>query len=133
MIAPSADLTNLLAAAIGLVHAPEAAASEVIRIGDARYRLRAEYHEAGGWIVVLMQESEGLICDDVLKTCYGLTAREIQVANLLAERLSNREIADRLDVTVSTAGRHTERVLKKLGVASRRDVRRKLLESRSVV
>jgi DNA-binding CsgD family transcriptional regulator len=132
MIAPNSDLTSLLAAAIGLVHAPETAASKVVRIGEAHYRLIAEHHEASGWIVVLMQHrAEDSICDEGLKARYGLTNREIQVARLLAERQSNKEIAELLAITVFTAGRHTERVLKKLGVGSRRDVRQKLGESRS--
>ena len=127
MIAPNHDLTTLLAAAIGLAHAPEALESESVRIGEARYRLLAEHRDDAGWIVVLMQEPpERVMGDEVLKGCFGLTNREIQVARLLAERQSNREIAELLDVTVYTAGRHTERVLKKLGVVSRRDVRAKL-------
>ena len=129
MIRQNTDLTTLLAAAIGLVHAPDDGA-ETVRIGQAQYRLAAEYHEGTGWVVVLMQvQSEDSVCDELLRSCYGLTNREIEVARLLAERQSNREIAERLDFTIYTAGRHTERILRKLGVASRRDVRSKLMVS----
>ena len=129
MIAPNADLMRLLKAAIDLGISPAAAASEVVRIGESRFRLIAEHSEAGGWIVILIQEPpDDSVCDEVIKACYGLTDRELQVARLLADRLSNREIAERLGFTVYTAGRHTEHVLKKLGVASRKDVRRKLEE-----
>ncbi|MGQ0563020.1 MAG: response regulator transcription factor [Gemmatimonadota bacterium] len=54
---------------------------------------------------------------------FGLTARESDVARLLAERLSCREIAERLGMGFSTARTHTERVLTKLGVRSKNDVR----------
>jgi DNA-binding NarL/FixJ family response regulator len=130
MIAPNQELRTLIGAAIGLVREAESADSEVVEIGEARYRLTATHHESAGWIVLLMQEpADRSICDQMLRECYRLTNREIQVARLLAERRSNKEIADDLDVTVYTAGRHTERVLKKLGVASRRDVRQKLMQS----
>ena len=54
---------------------------------------------------------------------FGLTERESQVAEFLARRKTNKEIARALSVTAHTARRHTERVLLKLGVSSRRDVR----------
>jgi DNA-binding NarL/FixJ family response regulator len=48
-----------------------------------------------------------------------LTPRERQVINLLAEGLSGREIADRLVIAPSTAAKHIENVVGKLGVRSR--------------
>jgi len=51
-----------------------------------------------------------------------LTRREAQVAELLACRWSNAEIARHLGVSGHTARHHTERVLSKLGLTSRRDV-----------
>jgi DNA-binding CsgD family transcriptional regulator len=44
------------------------------------------------------------------------------VALLLAERRSNTEIAGALGISPHTAKRHTERVLGKLGVSTRRAV-----------
>ena len=128
MIRQHNDLTSLLAAAIGLVHAAHSETFDAVQIAGTRYRVLTEHHDSTGWVVVLMQDAEDdRICNERLKSCYGLTNREIEVARLLAQRQSNREIAELLDVTVFTAGRHTERVLQKLGVASRRDVRGKLL------
>lgn len=49
-----------------------------------------------------------------------LTARERQVAALLARRATNREIAAALGVSAHTARHHTEHVFAKLGVTSRR-------------
>ncbi|WP_308492977.1 AAA family ATPase [Microbacterium terrisoli] len=49
----------------------------------------------------------------------GFTAREAQVLNLLAEGLTNRQIADRLVISVKTVSVHVSAILRKLGVASR--------------
>ncbi|MCD6552860.1 MAG: response regulator transcription factor [Anaerolineae bacterium] len=49
----------------------------------------------------------------------GLTRREIEVLRLVAEGLSNKEIAHRLKVTERTAEFHVGNILRKLGVASR--------------
>ena len=49
----------------------------------------------------------------------GLTAREAEVLQLLAQGISNKEIADRLVISRSTAGKHVEHIYEKLGVSSR--------------
>ena len=51
-----------------------------------------------------------------------LTARETDVAHLIANGFRNRDIAAALAVSEHTARRHTERVLRKLGVRSRAGV-----------
>jgi DNA-binding NarL/FixJ family response regulator len=50
---------------------------------------------------------------------YGLTTRELQVLRLLAEGLSDREIAERLFISPHTVMRHVTGVLGKLSVTSR--------------
>ncbi len=48
-----------------------------------------------------------------------MSERELQVLRLMADGLSNREIADRLVVTVTTAKKHASNIFGKLGVTSR--------------
>ena len=69
-------------------------------------------------LVTIEHQATGLGATERL----GLTPREAEVAGLLARRLTSREIADRLSISPHTVRRHTERVLAKLGVRSRRDV-----------
>ena len=49
----------------------------------------------------------------------GLTPREHEVAGLLAEGLTNRQIAERLVISEHTVHRHVTTLLRKLGVPSR--------------
>jgi ATP/maltotriose-dependent transcriptional regulator MalT len=51
-----------------------------------------------------------------------LTRRERQVADLVAEGLSNKEIAGKLVISQRTAESHVEHILTKLGVSSRAQV-----------
>ena len=50
---------------------------------------------------------------------HGLTRRETEVLRLLADGLTNRDIADRLFISESTAGVHVSHILGKLGVGTR--------------
>jgi predicted ATPase/DNA-binding CsgD family transcriptional regulator len=52
----------------------------------------------------------------------GLTRRELEVAQLLAEGLSNKDIAARLVISQRTAETHVDRILTKLGMTSRAQV-----------
>jgi DNA-binding NarL/FixJ family response regulator len=51
-----------------------------------------------------------------------LTARELEIADLLEEGLSNKEIASRLIIEVATVKNHVHSILEKLGARSRADV-----------
>jgi len=51
-----------------------------------------------------------------------LTAREFEVARLIAEGLTNAEIADRLDIAPKTASSHVEHILAKLAVTRRAEI-----------
>lgn len=98
------------------------------RIGATVYRLRGsivgeQLLGAEPAVLVTMSASAAEpLSDETLHGEYGLTTREIQVARLIAEGLSNNEIADRLGVRFFTARNHVERTLAKLRVTSRHRV-----------
>jgi DNA-binding NarL/FixJ family response regulator len=50
---------------------------------------------------------------------HGLTAREVEVLQLLASGLSNQEIADQLVLSVRTVQRHVENIYAKTGARGR--------------
>jgi DNA-binding NarL/FixJ family response regulator len=52
-----------------------------------------------------------------------LTPQELQIAQLAAEGLSNREIGERLYLSHRTVGSHLYRLFPKLGVTSRARLR----------
>jgi DNA-binding NarL/FixJ family response regulator len=49
----------------------------------------------------------------------GLTTREREVLELVAEGLTNRQIAERLFISESTAGVHVSNTIGKLGASGR--------------
>ena len=57
-------------------------------------------------------------CSDPVR----LTARELEVAALIAQGLSNREIAARLVISARTAETHVEHIMVKLGLTARAQV-----------
>ena len=52
-----------------------------------------------------------------------LTPQELQIAQLAAEGLSNREIGHRLYLSHRTVGSHLYRIFPKLGISGRRELR----------
>jgi DNA-binding CsgD family transcriptional regulator len=52
---------------------------------------------------------------------FDLTRREREILTLLAERLTNPEIAERLFISPMTARNHVANLLAKLGAANRRE------------
>ena len=60
----------------------------------------------------------------------GLTRREREIAELVAEGLSNRAIAARLVIAQRTAETHVENILAKLGFTSRAQIAAWLAEHR---
>ncbi|RKR84290.1 regulatory LuxR family protein [Mucilaginibacter gracilis] len=63
---------------------------------------------------------------DVNSQRYGLSKREMEVAQLVREGLQNRTIADRLHISLSTVKTHIESLLRKTGATSRWEIAHKL-------
>jgi len=61
----------------------------------------------------------------------SLTARELEIADLLARGMSNRDIAESLVISEGTVGVHVKHVLSKLGFRSRTQVATWLADQRS--
>jgi DNA-binding CsgD family transcriptional regulator len=99
----------------------------VVATVRGRYRIIASLAgESGpspaGVIVLLEPLFREALPDADLRGRFGLTSQEIRVARRIAEGAHNDELARDLAISPHTARRHTERVLAKLGVASRAQV-----------
>lgn len=99
-----------------------------ICIDGAEYWVRAELRILGASLPVMLVAVEGCArplfpLEQQLRHTFRLTPAEIRVAFLLAERKSNREIMTELNVGKHTARRHTEKVLSKMNIHQRTDVR----------
>jgi DNA-binding CsgD family transcriptional regulator len=49
----------------------------------------------------------------------GLTPREVEVLRLLARGMSNKQIANELQISRKTAGNHIEHIYVKIGASNR--------------
>jgi DNA-binding NarL/FixJ family response regulator len=78
--------------------------------------------------LVLARISELSRCGDpapVIPEVEPLTLREREILGLLAAGLANKEVGQRLRITVQTVKNHVHRILEKLGVHRRRDAVRR--------
>lgn len=101
--------------------------------GDFRIRgaaLRSNLFCKGPCVLVALESRvPEIIADPALRRRYGFSKQEARVAQLLARRYSNREIASTFGISPHTARHHTEHVLLKLGVHSRREARALVLQT----
>jgi DNA-binding NarL/FixJ family response regulator len=101
---------------------------------DALFQADAAYSGAAACLPADVSEQECLsaikavmrghllFSRDILSQAFqpiSLTEREREVLRLLAEGRTDREVADRLKLAVSTVRNHSQRILEKLGVHSR--------------
>ena len=92
------------------------------------HRVQTATEVTGPIVLVFVQDVPEQLPEDVeLRSRFGLTRKEACVARLIADDLTNEEIATRLSISPHTARHHTERVLAKLGLRSRLRVRAALL------
>jgi DNA-binding CsgD family transcriptional regulator len=78
--------------------------------------------ECGTLVAIVLNPKQPASADEVrfaLQRRFKLTARELEVAQLLADGLSTKAMARELDVSWHTARGHIERTMRKLAVRSR--------------
>jgi DNA-binding CsgD family transcriptional regulator len=128
MLAMAADLAALRRAGPGAATphaaAARADASRTVVTALGRYTLHAAFAPPLLWgiddAIHVTVAAAGRDAAPLAAAADGpLTAREREVARLLARRATNAEVAAALGLSGHTARRHTERVLQKLGVRSR--------------
>ena len=94
-------------------------------------RLQTVTETTGPIVLVFVEPAPQLLpSEEELREQFGLSRKEVKVARLIAEGLSNEEVAVELSISPHTARHHTERVLAKLEVRSRIHVRAALLSGR---
>lgn len=119
-------------------HAMESAARSAASPEAGGLPRRSVRTERGSYLVRAFRASEGFrgpvvvvaleprfpipIGNADLEERFALTPREIQVARWISAGESNAAIADTLGISPHTARRHTEAILRKLGIASRAQV-----------
>ncbi|MCW5827510.1 MAG: response regulator transcription factor [Gemmatimonadaceae bacterium] len=70
-------------------------------------------------VLVEVPAPVNFVRDEAQVAALGLTPRELEILELMAAGLSNREIAERAFVSENTVKTHASRVLDKLGAARR--------------
>lgn len=104
-----------------------------LMIDGTEYGLHvAEVGQRRGHVLAIVRPLQPAWLTDIeLRRRYGLTKRQIEVARLLAERRSDKEIAKQLRIRENTVGAHVQMIMIKLGIGRRKDVRDLLLHQPS--
>jgi DNA-binding CsgD family transcriptional regulator len=109
------------------VQAQDASVARFSVDGHACYLVPEDARDATAGVRVVgfvtIEKRRYSICSDqpgVSSPTDVLTARELQIAVLLAQGFDSKAIGRRLGISSSTVGTHRTRVYAKLGVASRR-------------
>ena len=94
----------------------------------AEFATVSEAHAAGVHADALVLASDSLPRDDNVEIVEALTAREVQVLELLAEGLPNKGIAGRLGISDQTVKFHVASICGKLGAKNRTEAVRLAIE-----
>jgi len=94
--------------------------------------LHAEPLGADGTISVIIEPTRPLELAELIADAYGLTAREREVARLLAVGNSRSEIARELTISDHTVDDHVKRAFAKVGVQSRAELTAKMFFDHNV-
>ncbi|KAF0963186.1 protein kinase domain-containing protein [Rhodococcus sp. T7] len=108
-----------------IVYHEECAEKARKKLGDKAFAAAKRKGEQLGFdaaIAYALHEQPSGVSTPDTDTPAQLTKRELQVADLIAEGLTNQAIADRLVISPRTAQGHVEHILAKLGFTSRTQV-----------
>jgi DNA-binding NarL/FixJ family response regulator len=104
---------------------PSAPLAREVKTSRGQYRVLASYMPEGTIssqpviAVTLTPQTPRMLSDEEIRNRFDVTDRQLDVAKLIARGLKNDQVANVLGISKSTALRHTEAVLRKLGVHSR--------------
>jgi DNA-binding CsgD family transcriptional regulator len=87
-------------------------------------------HQLLGFVSTLRGRLAELSADRLPDGAEALTAREREIANLISTGITNSQIAAKLFLSVRTVDAHTRQIYRKLGVANRATLTRRLLGER---
>jgi DNA-binding CsgD family transcriptional regulator len=130
-LAPSRALLGRALMAAGRVEEAaaelEEAAGEFDVLGASPYRLQVESQLRQLGRTIHRRTRPG---DSGAVGIAALTGRELEVAELVLDRRTNREIAEELFLSTKTVETHMRNIFNKLGVSSRVEVARALVKAR---
>jgi len=105
---------------------------EMLSAGAVGYVLKEIHPEELATIIRMIYSGKSVLSKEVLKSAleakstvqsqpqdYGLTQREIEIIQYMANGASNPEIAEALTISQATVKFHVSNILRKLGVSSR--------------
>lgn len=78
--------------------------------------------EAAGRVAIVLERAAGSHATALRLEAHGVTAREAEIATLIAQGLTNPEIAERLVISPYTVQDHVKSLFEKTGVGSRQEL-----------